>query len=157
VVSELDFQTMVLKAFRAKFDSVYACKLAHKYLAGIPDLMVVLPNKPVMFIEMKMVDEPKKSTIVKVATTELQRNTMQKLHDAGAYVRVWVVVKQTGQIHVCHYLSTLLDISRPGWDRTKGTWPVDLMMHSHPAPHCADVSHGRSKPIRAWMNEQEDQ
>lgn len=87
--NELDVQSEFQKAVKA--GGGYAFKTSNRFLSGIPDMFVALPPWPVMLIEWKKIETPKrKGTLIEVALTPLQREKMKILGLAGA-VCGWVL------------------------------------------------------------------
>lgn len=126
MINELHFQSQVIDDIIGYNPKAWAIKLAHRFLAGIPDLLIKVPDYDALFIETK-VTRPTKNGI-KVETTPLQRATMHMMNRAGLKVAVWVLVDGIGIVR-CTYDVT--DIKK--WDnaltrvRGKG-WPVEELL-----------------------------
>ena len=126
MINELHFQSQVIDDIIGYNPKSWAIKLAHRFLAGIPDLLIKVPDYDALFIETK-VTRPTKNGI-KVETTPLQRATMHMMNRAGLKVAVWVLVDGVGIVR-CTY-----DVTRiKRWDnaltrvRGKG-WPVEELL-----------------------------
>lgn len=90
-MSELAHQRKVIDEFKKAFPGAYGIKMSHRFLSGVPDLLLKAPGHEAMFVEMKLADYKKKG-YVNVETSILQRETMAKMERAGLRCEVWVVV-----------------------------------------------------------------
>lgn len=126
MINELHFQSQVIDDIIGYNPKSWAIKLAHRFLAGIPDLLIKVPDYDALFIETKVTRSTKNG--IKVETTPLQRATMHMMNRAGLKVAVWVLVDGVGIVR-CTYDVT--EIKR--WDnaltrvRGKG-WPVEELL-----------------------------
>lgn len=80
---ELDAQKHVVDAVEA--EGGYALKMSHRFLIGIPDLLVKLPGRPAMILEAKvhecMVYRP--DSEFKLEATALQERELRMMEGAG--------------------------------------------------------------------------
>jgi len=126
LINELHFQNQVIDDIIGYNSKSWAIKLAHRFLAGIPDLLIKVPDYDPLFIETK-VTRPTKNGI-KVETTPLQRATMHMMSRAGLKVAVWVLVDEVGIVRCTYDVTTI-----KRWDnaltrvRGKG-WPVEELL-----------------------------
>ena len=126
MINELHFQSQVIDDIIGYNPKSWAIKLAHRFLAGIPDLLIKVPDYDALFIETK-VTRPTKNGI-KVETTPLQRATMHMMNRAGLKVAVWVLVDGVGIVRCTYDVTTI-----KRWDnaltrvRGKG-WPVEELL-----------------------------
>lgn len=88
--NELYYQTQLINDAK-KIPNAFAIKLTNRHLAGVPDLMIKIPNIRVAFAETKVANWKDGSKKVKVETTPLQRSTMKKMVKAGFKCGVWVI------------------------------------------------------------------
>lgn len=129
MISELHFQNQILEDVVNYNPKAWAIKLAHRFLAGIPDLLIKVPDHDVLFIETKIAKPTKNG--IKVETTPLQRATMQMMNRAGLKVAVWILVDEVGLVR-CTYDVT--EMKR--WNnvvtrvRDKG-WPIEELVTNH--------------------------
>lgn len=91
-MSELRQQKRVIDEFHKAYPGSFAIKMSHRFLSGIPDLLLKAPGHDVLFVEMK-VTKYKKRGYVNVDTTLLQRETMMNMEKSGLRCEVWVVVE----------------------------------------------------------------
>lgn len=89
--SELYYQRQILNDVKEIDPKSFAMKMAHKFLSGIPDLMIKMPGHDVVFVEVKK-GKPGERGVMKVGTTALQRSTMAKMVASGVRCEVWVVI-----------------------------------------------------------------
>lgn len=89
--NELYYQRQILVDAKAVDPDAFAIKMAHKFISGIPDLMIKMPGHDVIYVEVKKGVMTKTGTI-KVDTTPIQRATMLKMEKSGIRCEVWVVI-----------------------------------------------------------------
>jgi hypothetical protein len=85
-MNELQAQSLVVNAVRI-YDG-FGVKLAHKFLVGIPDLLLCLPNQPIGLWEVKIDNVPKRDNYITLKLTQLQEKTLNDLNKAGGYCGV---------------------------------------------------------------------
>jgi hypothetical protein len=90
--TELQFQDDIIKAVRKEFPEAYAIKNSHRFLAGIPDLLIHTEDYGAYAIEIKLASMTRKGTI-KVDTKGIQRATMKAMQRSGMKVAVWTLVQ----------------------------------------------------------------
>lgn len=78
---ELDLQSLVLDAVKAR--GGFGFKLAHKFLIGPPDLLVVLPSVGISLWEVKQITYKKPPAQVEVEVSPLQFKYLESVHNAG--------------------------------------------------------------------------
>lgn len=61
----------------------FARRIAHRFLIGIPDMLVVMPGRAAMLLEAKLDDLPVKLSKVTVALTVQQHRFLRDSHAAG--------------------------------------------------------------------------
>ena len=105
---ELRYQKQIVDDVKFFDRRSYAIKMSNRFIAGIPDLLIKVPDYEILFVEVKYTVLPKTSSTVLVETTAIQKRTLKVMAGAGLAVAVWVFVdvgKSTG-------------IAKVGWDRT---------------------------------------
>ena len=80
-MNELQAQKLIVDAVLAY--GGYATKLSHRFVIGIPDLLVKLPELPAMYLECKIRDEPKRIESFVLDVTPLQKRHLMDSWDAG--------------------------------------------------------------------------
>lgn len=108
--TELYYQRQILVDAKAQDENVYAIKMAHRFLSGIPDLMIKMPGHDVLFVEVKKGDVGKTGK-VKIDTTALQRSTMATMGRAGFRCEVWVVLPKASSDRWPRMLRTSPDMT----------------------------------------------
>jgi hypothetical protein len=93
---ELHYQSEIVKA--VNHSGGYALKISHRYLAGVPDLLL----KPKewthpQFWEVKRDDLPVPFRPLRIKATPLQRKTLRDMKSAGLQVGILVVLTSTGR------------------------------------------------------------
>lgn len=81
MANELHYQSLVVKA--VKLDGGFAFKSSNRFLAGVADLYVKLPNHPAAYWEVKLDAWPKKATTIKLDLTPLQKKFLHDNQAAG--------------------------------------------------------------------------
>lgn len=61
----------------------FAKRIAHRFLIGVPDMMVVMPDRAAMLLEAKLDDLPVKLSRVTVTLTVQQHRFLKQSHDVG--------------------------------------------------------------------------
>lgn len=61
----------------------FARRIAHRFIVGVPDLMVVMPNRAAILLEAKLDDLPVKLTKVTVALSVQQHRFLKQSYEAG--------------------------------------------------------------------------
>ena len=129
MISELHFQNQILEDVVNYNPKAWAIKLAHRFLAGIPDLLIKVPDHDVLFIETKIAKPTKNG--IKVETTPLQRATMQMMNRAGLKVAVWILVDEVGLVR-CTYDVTEMKRWNNVVTRVRGKgWPIEELITNH--------------------------
>lgn len=90
-MSELVQQKRVIDDFKKAFPNAFAFKMSHRFLSGLPDLLLKAEGHDVLMVEMK-VAKYRKAGYVTIETTLLQRQTMMAMEKSGLRCEVWVVV-----------------------------------------------------------------
>ncbi len=94
MATEVYYQSQVIKDTLFTCKGAVAFKMAHRFISGIPDLLIKVPEYPVILVEMKLVKfNSLKTRSIKVQTTELQRRFMQDFEMAGIHCEVWIVIE----------------------------------------------------------------
>lgn len=131
---ELAFQSEIVADVRAA--GGYAKKLSHRMLAGVPDILVKLPNYPAALIECKAVPWPKmEKTPLNIETTALQKRELQLFRDAMGLSGVFLF-SQIGRMKLCLVITGLeADFALQKWVKQHGfaknpglRWPVEAMV-----------------------------
>lgn len=103
-MNELDLQNRVVKVVRTSQGGA-AHKLSHRFLVGVPDLMVKVPKYPVMILEVKKDERPKVKEVVTLDVTVPQKRFLLQWAAAGVMCgvmsflyqvrprRLWVCLK----------------------------------------------------------------
>ena len=81
-MQELDLQNRVVKAVRASQGGA-AHKLSHRFLVGVPDLLIKVPKYPVMIVEVKKNERPKVQDHVTLDLTVNQERFLAQWATAG--------------------------------------------------------------------------
>lgn len=134
-MDELRFQSELVDSARVM--GGYGRKLAHKFQVGIPDLMLMLPGKPVWFVEAKWWPKPpQQGKILKVATTKKQRYELGLIFKSNADVKPFVMVGWSDGKY-CHATALSYDteevVGVPPLVITKqkgNLWPLDLILQA---------------------------
>ena len=102
---ELAVQRLIIDLVRGHNGA--AIKLAHRFLVGVPDLLVKLPGSPAAILEVKLNHLLVRSTVVRPSVTPLQWKFLKLFAAAGMttgvvsivydgdYVGAWVGMKET--------------------------------------------------------------
>lgn len=80
-MKEIDAQSLIVQAVCDK--GGYAHKLSNRFLIGVADLLVKLPDAPAALIEVKLEDINRREGSFKLKPTVLQRKFLQSYQDAG--------------------------------------------------------------------------
>ncbi len=78
---ELALQSEICKSVRAQ--GGYALKLSHRFIVGVPDLLICMPGYPAMLIEVKDLGVVTDKFDLKVPVTPKQREELKKFNEAG--------------------------------------------------------------------------
>jgi hypothetical protein len=92
MTSELKIQNQIMDDARKLRTDVFAMKMSHHFMSGIPDLIIKVPGYDVILVEVKR-GEMGIDGMVKVNTTALQRQTMKVMEESGLRVEVWVAIE----------------------------------------------------------------
>jgi hypothetical protein len=92
-MNELDLQNRVIKVVRAARGSA-AHKLSHRFLVGVPDLMVKIPRYPIMILEVKKDERPKMKSSVTLDVTVPQKRFLLQWAEAGVMCGVMSFLTQ---------------------------------------------------------------
>lgn len=120
--SELYYQRQILVDVKEADPKAFAIKMSHRFLSGVPDLMIKMVGCDPIFVEVKKGKLTDKG-ILKVGTTELQRNTMAKMVASGFKCEVWIVI-----------------------DKYDGVWPAIVRVPHH--VESVKVEKGTVLPLR---------
>lgn len=90
-IKEINVQTKVVKAVVEH--GGFAKKMSHRFLVGVPDLMVKLPDLPVALVEVKFDEHPKKSLTYTTEITHPQRAFLRESRAAGIPSLVLTVLR----------------------------------------------------------------
>lgn len=133
--SELDHQRNIIKDVKDQFEDAFAMKMSNRFLSGIPDLMIKVPNHPVLFVEVKK-GEINKKGIVKINTSPMQRYIMQHMIKSGIRCEVWTVIEEkkdammirtTPEIESLLMMMDMNDLPR----RSRGVkWPIEQFLNN---------------------------
>lgn len=85
-MNELAAQSLVINAVRGA--GGFGVKLAHKFLAGVPDMLLCLPRQQIGIWECKISDAPKRDNRITLKLTDLQEKFLRDLDVAGGYCGV---------------------------------------------------------------------
>lgn len=80
-MKELDIQTKTIKAVEAAGGA--AVKLSNRFLIGVADLLIKLPEIPTMLMEVKLNLMPIQKETVNLDTTKLQQDFLRSFGKAG--------------------------------------------------------------------------
>ena len=127
--TELKFQQQLIDDIKKSHRESYVIKVNHRFLAGIPDLLIKHPHYPVMFVETKL-GVVGKSGKVKINTTGIQRSTMDRIGRSGITVAVWTLVQGDNEfILQSSWSSTEVEVhDRIVVSRINRKWPVDRLL-----------------------------
>lgn len=126
-MKELDFQRELIKA--AKKNSGFGWKLDNKWLAGIPDVVIIMGD--VYFLECKAMHY-KSLPIghsIKIDATKIQRRILRQIQSAGGNAGLVTLIQYeridyihvTKDIHATHSIWGVDDYTR----RKRGEeWPI---------------------------------
>ena len=129
MISELQFQNQILDDVLKYNPKSWAIKLSHRFIAGIPDLLIKVPDHDVLFIETKIAKPTKNG--IKVETTPLQRATMHMMNRAGLKVAVWILVDEVGLVR-CTYNVTEISKYDNSVTRVRGKgWPIEELITNY--------------------------
>lgn len=92
-VKETDLQTELKDATIEA--GGYSYKASNRFLVGVLDLHIQLPNIPTVILEVKYVKKMPKDKLVSVELTAHQERTIKKNNEAGG-VAGWVVLTRIG-------------------------------------------------------------
>jgi len=81
-MNELSLQNRVVKVVRASRGGA-AHKMSHRFLVGVPDLMVKVPKYPAMLLEVKKDERPKMKQTVTLDVTVPQKRFLLQWAGAG--------------------------------------------------------------------------
>ena len=126
--AELYHQRVIIEDTKKISNLTFAVKLSHRFMSGIPDLLLSVPGYQPVFVEVKKVDANYKKDTIKIGTTPLQRATMKAMTDSGLRCEVWVAVEDgadTRMLRVRPEMTTVqCDIrTLPRRKRGEG-WPI---------------------------------
>jgi hypothetical protein len=116
---ELRYQTQILEDVKSFDRRSFAIKMSNRFLGGIPDLLIKVPDYEIVFVEMKQVDLSPKSKTIKVETKPIQKVTLKLMERAGISVAVWIVVSFDGTS----------GIARTTWDTTTMKIDTDKLIY----------------------------
>ena len=120
-MNELHYQKQIIEDVKKSFKNAYAIQMNNRFLAGIPDLLIKVPECDVLFVEMKVMKWHGSPTIP-VETTKLQRVVMRNMERAGLRVAVWVVLEG----------ENTSVIARTSWCSTSITIDPQLLVRRQP-------------------------
>lgn len=126
-MQELDIQRELIKATIVQGGEAF--KMSNRFLVGVPDLFVQLPNHPTALIEVKYEQRKKMDGIVHVCLTGPQQNRIRLIQKAGG-VAGWVLVVRVGLGRYLWHASRII-----GSD-----WPVEMRIMQ-------ERQHGRLWPM----------
>jgi hypothetical protein len=134
IMSELIFQKQIIDDAKEFDKRTFGLKMNHRFVSGIPDIILKVPNYEVLFIEAKMIRLTSKG-VINVNTTDIQRATMRLMARAGFRVEVWVAVSVVDKQYLVRtaYNSTTLHIDECELiERPRGKkWPIQYLLE-HP-------------------------
>jgi len=132
-MSELNHQRIIINDFKKVFPGAFAIKMSHRFMSGIPDLLLKAPGHEVMVVEMK-VAKYRKTGYVPIETTLLQRQTMIAMEKAGLRCEVWVVVVDPSGTYMlrCPPEATRVECTLEFLTRKERgqPWPVDQFVNN---------------------------
>jgi len=133
MASELQYQTHLVKA--CKGVGGFAFKLSNRFLGGIPDLFLQMPNFPSLMVEVKLwktLPKPGSNRPIANGLTALQKQTLMQMHLAGSHCG-WLAICQEGTseyIYTCqdpNHNPTVEEFRAKSVERKRGkSWPVIL-------------------------------
>lgn len=130
-LTELKFQQQLIDDIKKHHRESYAIKVNHRFLAGIPDLLIKHPHYSPMFIETKL-GKVGRDGIIQVGTTGVQRNTMRMMARSGLIVAVWTLVQNENHDFIVQSKWDAVH-AVPGDDnvvsRVGKTWPIERLLN----------------------------
>lgn len=82
-MNELDAQRLVIESVHSH--GGFAVKLSHRFMVGVSDLLVQIPDLPTGLWEVKMDDLPKQNDYVQLKPTAKQVRFLEKFKKAGGH------------------------------------------------------------------------
>lgn len=96
--NELWAQRIIVDALRAS--GGFAFKMSHKFLVGVPDLFVKLPEAPASFWEVKIKDRPANPVDFSLPLTPPQKNWLRDYNGAGGVCGVVSVLRGPAELYL---------------------------------------------------------
>lgn len=126
--AELYHQRTIIEDAKKISNLTFAVKLSHRFMSGIPDLLLSVPGYQPTFVEVKKVDGNWHKNTIKVNTTPLQRATMKAMTDSGLRVEVWVAIEDGADTYMLRVRPEMTTIQCDWWTlpkRKRGEgWPI---------------------------------
>lgn len=126
--AELYHQRTIIEDTKKTNPMAFAIKLSHRFMSGVPDLLIAVPGHGHAFVEVKRVEANIDSESIRIGTTPLQRATLEAMRSAGLRAEVWVAIEDgadTRMLRVPPQVTKLqLDLRKlPRRKRGEG-WPI---------------------------------
>lgn len=135
-MSELKFQTQLVDDIKRFNRKSFAFKLNNRFVSGLPDLFIKVPNYHPLFVETK-VAVLGRDGLVKIGTTPVQRAILRRMEEAGLRVAVWTLVTYGKDKFIVrsrwNQTTTNTDTHI---ERVNGHWPMHHML----ANPCGDFT-----------------
>jgi len=109
-MNELSLQNRVIKVVRASQGGA-AHKLSHRFLVGVPDLMVKVPKYPVMILEVKKDERPKVKEVVTLDVTVPQKRFLLQWAAAGVMCGVMSFLYQERPKRLWVYAASIKSVA----------------------------------------------
>ena len=97
-MNELDAQRLICKS--AVSGGGFAFKMSNRFLVGVPDLLVKIPQYPTMLIEVKL-DKSKVKDPIDVEVTPTQGGYLRRARAAGMVTGVASFLQRTSRLCLC--------------------------------------------------------
>jgi hypothetical protein len=110
-MNELRLQRKLIE--KAKAEGGFAMKMSHKFMIGVPDLIIQLPHHPTAFVEVKILKYKNWPEQVRLKMTAQQRKFLKRLQKAGGLAGWIVGIEHLAGLSYCAGNNTAVDIFDP--------------------------------------------
>lgn len=107
-LNELREQKRLIDDIKAQHPKAMAWKCSHRFLAGVPDLRIAVPDYPSWWLEVKIGKWPAYGNQMTIGLTELQKHWIRTAQAAGENVG-WAVIVERPDHDLAMYVGRYTD------------------------------------------------